>query len=326
MKIAMLSTPGEYADQLLAALRTGTPYGYTAWAQGSPAPSNDFEVLIVMGPADRARMQAQPKLGLVQAASAGYEGIDADAATELGIWVAHAPSDETGNATSVAEHTILLLLATSRHLGQELALTHGRADASTPKPPYGVALAGRTVCVVGLGGIGHKVVERLRPFGVHLTIVDPHPEHAPADATVFRPDRLLEAIAVADYVVLALPADKANENLFHAETFAAMKQGAILINIARGSLVDEQALLASIRAGHLGGAGLDVVRDEPIAHGNPLLTEPRILVTPHLAGFTTLTFEGTVAYLTKALAEYERGVRSSGIVNEPVNPRHALRS
>jgi phosphoglycerate dehydrogenase-like enzyme len=311
---------------MIAALRQKTSYEITVWPQGEAAPADDFEVLVVMGKTTRAEMEAQPALGLVQTASAGYEGIDLEAASELGIWVAHSPSQETGNATSVAEHAILLLLATSRRLHEELELLYGRAEDAARKPATAFALYGKTVCLVGLGGIGHKLVERLRPFGVSLNVVDPHPEHGPADVRMFTPDLLTEAIAEADYVVLALPASPETENLFDAQMFAAMQQGAILINVARGSLVDEQALLESIRSGHLSGAGLDVVREEPISRDNPLLRESRILVTPHIAGFTGIMFQGTVDYLTKALGAYERGSRSSGIVNEPATPRKPLQA
>jgi phosphoglycerate dehydrogenase-like enzyme len=104
-----------------------------------------------------------------------------------------------------------------------------------------------------------------------------------------------------------------------------MKKNAVLVNVGRGTLVDESALLAAVKSGHLYGAGLDVVKDEPVSEGNPLLTEPRIFVTPHIAGSTDLMLDGTVAYLGEVLAEFRQGIRSAGIVNEPMNPRVPLR-
>jgi len=106
---------------------------------------------------------------------------------------------------------------------------------------------------------------------------------------------------------------------------AGMKKNAVLINVARGTLVDEPALLAAVKSGHLYGAGLDVVKNEPVSEGNPLLMEPRIFVTPHIAGSTDLMLDGTVKYLGEVLASYRNGLRSEGIVNEPTNPRVPLR-
>jgi phosphoglycerate dehydrogenase-like enzyme len=141
----------------------------------------------------------------------------------------------------------------------------------------------------------------------------------------YRHDELKVAVAAADYVVLAIPGTKENENVIDAKVLAAMKKHAVLVNVARGMLVDEPALLAAVKSGHLYGAGLDVVKDEPVSAGNPLLMEPRILVTPHIAGSTDLMLDGTVKYLGEVLAGYRDGLRSEGIVNEPREPRVSLR-
>jgi phosphoglycerate dehydrogenase-like enzyme len=106
------------------------------------------------------------------------------------------------------------------------------------------------------------------------------------------------------------------------DQFSAWQPGE---NIGRGTLVDESALLAAVKSGHLYGAGLDVVKNEPVSEGNPLLMEPRILVTPHIAGTTDLMLDGTVNYLGKVLTEFRQGIRSGGIVNEPEDPRVPLR-
>jgi phosphoglycerate dehydrogenase-like enzyme len=100
-----------------------------------------------------------------------------------------------------------------------------------------------------------------------------------------------------------------------------MKENAILVNVARGTLVDEPALLEAIRSGYLFGAGVDVVKDEPVSAGNPLLDEPRILVTPHIAGPTDLMLDGSVKFLTEVLENYRKGRKSPGILNKPTNPR-----
>jgi phosphoglycerate dehydrogenase-like enzyme len=176
-----------------------------------------------------------------------------------------------------------------------------------------------------LGGIGDLLIERLRGFGMILTGVDNHPEHAPNGVRGYGHDELRVAAAQADYLVLAIPATKENKNMIDATVLAGMKKNAVLVNVARGTLVDETALLAAVKSGHLYGAGLDVVKDEPASEGNPLLLEPRIFVTPHIAGSTDLMLDGTVKYLGEVLAKYRDGLLSEGIVNEPKNARAHLR-
>jgi phosphoglycerate dehydrogenase-like enzyme len=186
------------------------------------------------------------------------------------------------------------------------------------------ALFGKTACIVGLGGIGDLLIERLRGFGMILTGVDTHPEHAPIRVRAYGDDELTIAAADADYLILAIPGTKENENMMNETVLAAMKKDAVLVNVGRGTLVDEPALLAAVKSGRLFGAGLDVVKDEPVSEGNPLLTEPRIFVTPHIAGSTDVMLDGTVRYLGEVLAEYRNGFRSAGIVNEPMKPRVLL--
>jgi phosphoglycerate dehydrogenase-like enzyme len=299
---------------------------FISWVPENKAPSPDLEVLICIGKVGAEQLEELPKLALVQTASAGYEAVDIEAATKMGIWVASAPTTKTGNGESVAEFAVMLMLAAGRRLNEELNWT--RADkASRQEPPEGnKALFGSTVCVVGLGGIGQFLVERLRGFGVTLIGVDKFPEHAPDDVKAYHIDDLKEAAALADFVVLAVPGSKENENMIDAEVFASMKQDAVLVNVGRGSLIDETALLAAVNSGHLYGAGLDVVKEEPVDLGNPLLTEPRVIVTPHIAGSTDRMLNGTVQYLAEVLARYAQGRRPEGLVNEPEQPRTPLRS
>jgi phosphoglycerate dehydrogenase-like enzyme len=239
--------------------------------------------------------------------------------------VGSAPTTKTGNGESVAEVAVLLMLAVSRQLNEELAFTHGGVLNRPEKREVNRALSGKTACIVGLGGIGDLLIERLRGFGMILTGVDDHPEHAPSGVRAYGHDELKVAAAEADYLVLAIPGTKENENLIDGTVLSGMKKNSVLINVARGTLVDEPALLAAVKSGHLYGAGLDVVKDEPVSEGNPLLMEPRIFVTPHIAGSTDLMLDGTVKYLGEVLARYRDGSRSEGLVNEPTNPRVPLR-
>ena len=326
MKIGYFGKQNSFALEILRRLKLDhVSDQFLTWLPGDRAPSTDLDVLIATGKIGAHEFEGQTKLGLVQMASAGYDGVDVDAATEAGIWVASAPTTKTGNGESVAEFAVLLMLGASRRLNEELAAPRGDSSTHQDEPKLNRVLYGKTVCIVGLGGIGDLLVDKLRGFGMVLTGVDVHPEHAPGGVKAYRRDELKIAVAAADYVVLAIPGTPENENLFDAEMFAAMKDQAVLVNVARGILVDEAALLAAVKSGHIFGAGLDVGKNEPITADNPLLTEPLILVTPHIAGATDLMLDGTVTYLGEVLANYRDGIRSEGVVNNPPNPRVPLR-
>ena len=326
MKIGYFGKQNSFALEILRRLKLEHSRDeFLAWQPGDKAPSTELEVIIAFGKVDSKDIEAQTELGLIQMASAGYEGVDVDGATKAGVWVGSAPTTKTGNGESVAEVAVLLMLAVSRQLNEELAFTHGGVLNRPEKREVNRALSGKTACIVGLGGIGDLLIERLRGFGMILTGVDDHPEHAPSGVRAYGHDELKVAAAEADYLVLAIPGTKENENLIDGTVLSGMKKNSVLINVARGTLVDEQALLAAVKRGHLYGAGLDVVKNEPVSEGNPLLMEPRIFVTPHIAGSTDLMLDGTVKYLGEVLARYRDGSRSEGLVNEPTNPRVPLR-
>ena len=325
MKIGFLGNRNAFAQEMLRRLQSEHPEAeFSAWEPGDKAPSTELEVIVAFGKLDSKDIEAQPRLGLIQMASAGYEGVDVDAATKAGVWVGSAPTTKTGNGESVAELAVLLMLAASRRLNEELAGIQGHAHVPA-KLEVNRALFGKTACIVGLGGIGDLLIERLRGFGMILTGVDNHPEHAPNGVKGYGHDELKLAAAGADYLILAIPGTRDNENMIDGTVLAAMKKNAVLVNVGRGTLVDESALLAAVKRGHLYGAGLDVVKDEPVSKGNPLLTEPRIFVTPHIGGSTDLMLDGTVSYLGDVLSEFRQGIRSGSIVNEPGNPRVPLR-
>jgi phosphoglycerate dehydrogenase-like enzyme len=326
MNIGYLGMNSSLGLEMVTRLRAECPDDtFVEWPPEKADQASDLDVLLAVGPVEPELFSAQAKLGLLQMVSAGYDGVDVEAATEAGVWVASAPTGKTGNGESVAEHAVLLMLAAARRLNEELAFSRARAENRPEQPQGNKALFGKTVCIVGLGGIGALLAERLRGFGMVLTGVDLHPEHAPAGVKAYGEHALREALADADFVVLALPATKTNENMFDAGVLASMKEHAILVNVARGKLVDEAALLAAVKSGHLYGAGLDVAKDEPVSAGNPLLSEPRIVVTPHIAGSTDLMLDGSVKFLGEVLANYRKGLKSAGVLNEPKRPRVELR-
>ncbi len=322
MKIAFSAPPAEFNDAVFTALEQQLPQDeLLLWHPGQPAPSPEIEVLLTAGKVDRELLAPLSKLLLVHLLSDGYESADLEAATELGIWVSHSPGDETGNADSVAEYTVLLILAAARRLNLSL---HSIQESSVKKPGNSPALIQKTVCIVGPGSIGEKVAQRLLPFGVRLTAVDRHPAHAPKTIPTRPLEQIKEGVAEADFVVLCVRASNETEHLIDAGVLAAMKQGSVLVNIARGSVVDEKALYDAVKSGHLLGAGLDVLDQEPIQPGNLLLTLPQIFVTPHVAGQTDLNIAGTATYAAEVLTHLQKSERMRSLLNEPQSPRKAL--
>lgn len=319
MKVAFLHARNEFTDRMLVELRDALiGHELLSWEVGKTAPATDIEVLLASGSVRKEQLVDQSKMLLIQTTTTGYETIDVDAASDLGIWVSYAPSDLTGNATSVAEFVILLMLGTSRDLAETLRTVRNPGSSA---PKIHRSLNGKTVCIVGLGNIGLQVVDRLRPFGVLLIATDERPENAPPGVVAFKPNQLITAIADADYVVVCARAGKQNENLIDGKAIRAMKRGAILINIARGSLVDEQALLAGLQSGHISAVGLDVQREEPLTAGNPLLSMPQALLTPHIAAFTDLMLVGTVGYVANVIRDLSAGKLPPSLLNRPLKPR-----
>ena len=324
MKIAFLHGENQFTRQMLSAVQAALPsHHLSSWIKGTPPPSPDIELLISLSPVTKEIISENPQLNFIQTASTGYETVDIDAATQAGIWVSFAPSDVTGNATSVAEFAILLILGASRHLSDFIQPPRNpQAKPSLLHP----ALHGKHVCIIGLGAIGDQIVDRLRPFGVTITATDEHPDKAPQGVEAFPPDQLKTAIADADYVVLCVRASKETEGLIDASVLAAMKHGAILINIARGTLIDEAALAASLSSGQISAVGLDVLQQEPPDPRNPLLAFSQALVTPHIAGFTDIMLQGTVDYIAKVVEQVSSGKKPDSVLNNPQTPRLPLTS
>jgi phosphoglycerate dehydrogenase-like enzyme len=255
--------------------------------------------------------------GLVHQFGVGLDKVDIARATDLGVWVARVPGDSGGNADSVAELAVLHVLALLRRLADAgLALRERRWESR----PTGRTLVGATVAIVGLGAIGVAVAGRLAPFGARLVGVRAHPELGGLDHVV-GPGELTEVIGLADVVICCAMFDGSNSRMFGEAEFAAMKPGAIFVNVARGGLVDEAALLAALESGHLGGAGLDVHATEPADPGSALLRHPRVVATPHVAGLTDLMFRRTGELFAKNVLRWAGGQAPLWAVNTPPDPR-----
>ena len=326
MKIGFLHPENEFAEAMLGLLRERLPeHEVLSWVPKQEMLAEDLELLISLGSVTGEMIAAQPKLGFIQTASTGYESVDMDAATEAGVWVSFAPSDVTGNAASVAEFAVMLLLGAARRFGAYLkAYSEPGSKGGEGLPLILPALHGKTACIVGLGAVGSEIAERLRPFGMRLLATDEHPDKAPAGVESHPAEKLAEVLPEADFILVCVRASKENENLFDRAMLGCMKRGAVLVNVARGTLVDEQALAEALQSGQIAAAGLDVVREEPLATENPLLRFPQALVTPHLAGFTDVMLEGTTAFLVETVGEVAAGRKPKSVLNAPKKPRLRL--
>jgi phosphoglycerate dehydrogenase-like enzyme len=256
--------------------------------------------------------------GLIQQYGVGLESVDIEAATRNGIRVARIPSEESGNAASVAEHAILLMLMLSRRWN-EIARNRQLSTRAPWGSPVGQALAGKTVCVVGLGGVGREVVRRLGVFKVRIITVDDHPGRTVPGVAIARAcslAELSEALADADYVVLCINYTSDRFHMIGSREIAAMKKGVFIVNIARGGLLDPDALLAALRTGQVGSAGLDVYWEEPVDMSHPLFSE-NVIATPHIAGVTDVSYEGIARAFAENMRRYAAGETPLYLANAP---------
>ncbi len=264
---------------------------------------------------DRAVLESGT-FGLVQQFGVGLEQVDIPRATELGVVVARVPGDAGGNADSVAEIAVLHLLALTRRLPEARAAL---AERRWESRPTGKSLHGATVLIVGLGTIGVAVARRLVPFGARLIGVRARPGlGGPAEVgQVAGPGELSGLLAIADAVVCCAMFTGSNAGMFGTAAFAAMKPGALFVNVARGGLVDEAALLAALQAGRLGGAGLDVHATEPADPSSALLRHPLVLATPHVGGLTGHMFRRTGEVFAANVRRWARGEEPHWTANSP---------
>ncbi|MYR47707.1 hydroxyacid dehydrogenase [Streptomyces sp. SID4928] len=240
-------------------------------------------------------LRALPRLRCISRCGTGTDNIDLDAARALGISVRRTPD---APVTAVAELTVGLVLTLLRHLHTLNAAVHA---GGWPRLA-GTLLEGRTVGIVGLGRIGRAVTDRLTPFGCRIVAADPSPEAARwAENRPVEMGGLPGLLAAASILLLHTPST--DRPLLGEAEFAAMRPGALLVNVARGKLVDEAALHRALLDERLAGAALDVFHEEP--YKGPLAAMPQVVLTPHIGSFTT---ESRTAMEIQAVAHLLEGL------------------
>jgi lactate dehydrogenase-like 2-hydroxyacid dehydrogenase len=225
-----------------------------------------------------AFLEQLPKLGLIACVSVGYDGVPVDWCRQHGVAVTHSVGL---NAEDVADHAVGSLVGVWRGIVEgDRRLRAGlwtHADRMRPRP----SLRGKTAGVVGLGHIGEAVARRLEAFGMAVSWWGPNPK----DAAWTRADSLLALARDSDVLVVCCKADASNHHLISADVIAALGPRGCLVNVARGSVVDEEALIAALKGGRLGMAALDVFETEPTPAGR-WADVPNTVLTPHMAGGT----------------------------------------
>ncbi|MGH3797916.1 MAG: phosphoglycerate dehydrogenase [Pseudonocardiaceae bacterium] len=271
---------------------------------------------------DAEALRHAPVLKVVGRAGVGLDNVDVPAATERGVMVVNAP---ISNIVSAAEHAIALLLAVARHIpAADASLRGGEWKRSAFS---GVELSAKTVGIVGLGKIGQLVAQRLAAFGTELIAYDPYVSAARAAQLGVELVDLDELLSRSDAISVHLPKTPETLGLIGAEQLAKTKPGVLVVNAARGGLVDEQALADAIGDGHVGGAGVDVFGSEPCT-SSPLFELPQVVVTPHLGASTAEAQDRAGTDVARSVQLALRGefvpdavnVVSGGLVGEEVRP------
>ncbi|KAL6844076.1 hypothetical protein ACP4OV_025749 [Aristida adscensionis] len=259
------------------------------------------------------------RLRVVGRAGVGIDNVDLAAATEHGCLVVNAP---TANTVAAAEHGIALLTAMARNVAQ--------ADASLKAGKWlrnkyvGVSLVGKTLAILGFGKVGSEVARRAKGLGMHVIAHDPYASADRARAIGVELVSMEEAMATADFISLHMPLTPATNKMLNDEAFAKMKKGVRIINVARGGVIDEDALVRALDSGVVAQAALDVFTKEPPAADSKLVLHENVTVTPHLGASTVEAQEGVAIEIAEAVIGALKGELAASAVNAPMVPAEVL--
>jgi len=238
-------------------------------------------IIVRQGKLTQALIEASAKLRVIAKHGVGYDTIDIQAAAARGIPVTIALG---ANAQSVAEHAFALMFSVARQTAWlDARLRAGHWDKAQAN---GTELFGKTLGLVGLGAIGSVLMDLVAPLRMQVRVYDPYLKSLPARDHVQREESFDDLLAECDVISLHCPLTEANRHLFGAAQFARMRPGSLLINTARGELIDTQALVAALREGQIGGAGLDTFHPEPPPADSPLWHLGNLVATPHVGANT----------------------------------------
>jgi lactate dehydrogenase-like 2-hydroxyacid dehydrogenase len=261
-----------------------------------PAALSDAEGVLLINnvPVNDALFDAAPNLRVVSGFGVGYNNVDLEAATRRGVLICNTPGVLND---AVADLTMGLILALARRIPENDAFVRARRWGTSPLPPFGFDVRGKTLGIIGFGRIGLAVAQRARPFGLQVIFYDVFDGSPPGfeDCT---PCALADVLSRSDIVSIHTNLTPETEHLISREEFALMKPSAVLVNTSRGPVVDQAALVQALTTGQIAGAALDVLEQEPPAPDEPLLGLPNVIALPHVG---TATHETRAAMLDLAV-------------------------
>ncbi len=275
---------------------------------------HDYDALIVRSQTkvNRELINAAKKLKIIGRAGVGVDNIDIETATQKGIVVVNAPG---GNTISTAEHTIALILAAARRIPQaDKSVKEGKWER---KKFMGIELRGKTLGIVGLGRIGYEVAKRCKAFEMNVIAYDPYIPRERAEKIGVKLVDFDTLLKESDIITIHVPKTKETLGLIGQEEFKKMKDGVILVNAARGGIVDEKALYDAIVSGKVYAAALDVYEKEPPDRNNPLLKLESVVTTPHIAASTKEAQLSVGMIVAKDIINMARGLPVRNAVNLP---------
>lgn len=293
--------------------------GFATYVGGGTLEADKLEKCAVLMPGgkatvDRAVLERAPHLKLVAKSGVGYDRIDVKACTERGIYVANTPLT---NYRSVAEHAIGLMLACAKKLYPiSLYLRHEYPDFWCRERYEGTELYGKTLSVIGLGNIGRRVAKLADGFDMKIVGYDPYADPARLPSGIEVVGTMEEALERGDFVTLHVAGGPATFHMIDAAALARMKPTAILINVSRGTVVDEGALAEALKKGTIAGAGLDVFETEPLEPHNPLMLLENVVATPHCAGNTNDARLRTQRDCVSNILDWHNGIRPRFALND----------
>jgi phosphoglycerate dehydrogenase-like enzyme len=266
-------------------------------------------VEVLYGPVPEEDLPKADSLRWIQLNSTGADAMLYEAFIKSGIKLTTLGGAITD---TVAEQALVLLFALARNVHLQRDLQREK----TWRPLTGTEIGGMKLGILGFGRIGRAIAARARGFGMEILAVDAAPAGKPDYVSdLWGLDRVPDLFRQSNAVICAVPKTPATSRMISAEQLALMARGSFIVNVGRGGVIDEGALVAAVRSGHLGGVGLDVTEVEPLPTDSPLWNEPNILLTAHSAGFTKNLREKKTRWFADNLARYLKGEPLQGLVD-----------
>jgi D-3-phosphoglycerate dehydrogenase len=314
--VAISDSPFENGDKEQAILgRIGAKvqqFHCTNESEVIDAARNAHVIMCDASPITRNVIHSLPKLVGVVEYGIGYDNIDVNAATEKDVLVCNVPDFIT---SEVADHAVALILALIRKLDRIGRSTRdGKWNWREFRPVS--SLEGKTVGIIGFGNIGRQVAERMRSFGTRTIAYDPYVSREAMEKLGARSSNLDELLRTSDIISIHVPLNKETKQLIGRKELAKLRDSVILVNTSRGSVIDQEALVESLRKGRIGAAGLDVLAKEPPSPTDPILGFENAIITPHIGWYS----EQSSSRLQENVALEAERILTGKPPKHPVNP------